>query len=135
MEGNSSGFGKGVWVLDGLCGLSNECGWEAFHTGNARVGDDVEGGEQPDAGAASHPQHSSKPAVHPSGRDTQNYGHQRRCLVVRIVQVSTVVSPPGEQKNSVIPICIDQNSCAQSRVPMEVIVSGMLTNLFQALQQ
>jgi hypothetical protein len=25
--------------------VSNECGWESFHTSNAGVGDDVEGGE------------------------------------------------------------------------------------------
>lgn len=40
-----------------------------------------------------------------------------------------------DQISALIPTCIDQNSCAHSRVPMEVILSGMLTNLFQALQQ
>lgn len=25
--------------------VSNECGWESFHTSNAGVGDDVEGGK------------------------------------------------------------------------------------------
>ena len=35
----------------------------------------------------------------------------------------------------VIPMLIDQNLCAQARRPMEVILSGWASSLFQASQQ
>ena len=38
-------------------------------------------------------------------------------------------------KGLLIPRLVDQNSCAQSRSPMDMMVQGASTSLFQAAQQ
>ena len=37
--------------------------------------------------------------------------------------------------STIIPICMDHDCCAHSRSPMDVMVSGRATSLFQASQQ
>ena len=49
--------------------------------------------------------------------------------------VDDLVRGGGVSKSQVIPALIDQNSCAQARRPMEVILAGWARSLFQASQQ
>ena len=59
--------------------------------------------------------------------------------VVALVGAGAVIvdrSPPEEFPfDRVIPTCIDQNPCAQSRSPMDMMRQGCSTSLFQAAQQ
>ena len=41
----------------------------------------------------------------------------------------------GNQLHGLIPDLSDQNPCAQSRMPIEVILAGWAKSLFQAMQQ
>ncbi len=45
------------------------------------------------------------------------------------------LSAPEIDRDPLIPICIDHDWCAHSRSPMDVMISGRATSLFQASQQ
>ena len=47
----------------------------------------------------------------------------------------TSIAPRGNYKQLLIPTCIDQNSCAQSRRPMVMIFQGRSISRFHASQQ